>query len=153
MQWFCQRCWTRYTGKAWKRILLLVQSVYSFGTTYSDNYARIYLDIDIYKTNSDWTAHASRDDDSYFLGINQSCTQRYYNRRFDRARLIDTEKVTVNISRRARGQVAIGLVYCFLTDCDCTKPLNVVWLSVPFFFIYIHIYSYLRNACDHISEG
>ena len=36
-----------------------------------------------YKTNSDWTACAPLDVDSYFFSINQSCTQRYYNQRFN----------------------------------------------------------------------
>ena len=37
----------------------------------------------MYKTNSDWTACAPRDADSYFFSINQSCPQRYYNRCFN----------------------------------------------------------------------
>ena len=49
------------------------------------------------------------------------------------AGLIDTKKVTVNILWHARGPVTIGLVYYFLIDCDCTKPLNVV--GSPCFFL------------------
>ena len=46
----------------------------------------------IYKTNSDWTVCAPLDVDSYFFSINQSCTQRYYNRRFDSKGPVLTQK-------------------------------------------------------------
>ena len=89
------------------------------------------------------------------FSINPSCTQWYYNRRFDSKEpsLSSFESlqkaffrlvwVKILISWCARGPVTIGLVYYFLIDCDCTKPLNVVWLSVPFSWWFV------RHSCIH----